>query len=62
MKLETELSNSLKDLTEAQKLEVETISFLYGIPKRLGDVEKASLPLQNFLKGSSRSRVKAGHG
>ena len=30
-----------------------------GIPKRLGDVEKASLPIQNFLKGSAGRRVKA---
>ena len=28
------------------------------LPKRLGDVEKASLTLQNFLKVSDRRRVK----
>ena len=38
---------------------METRSFLDGISKRLGDVEKASLPLQNYLKGSVRSRMKA---
>ena len=58
-KLETELSNTRKELTEAQKREVETRSFLDRLPKHLGDVDKASLPLHNFLKGSSRRRVKA---
>ena len=49
-KLETKLSDTRK---------VETRSFLYGPPKCLGDVEKARLPLQNVLKGSSRRRAKA---
>ena len=30
-----------------------------GLPKRLEYIEKASLPLQNLLKGSARRRVKA---
>ena len=30
-----------------------------GLPKRLGDVEKSSLSLQNFFKVSSRRIVKA---
>ena len=46
-------------MTEARTPEVETISFLDGLPKRLGDVEKASLPHNNLLKGSARRRVKA---
>ena len=59
MKLETEMSGTHKELTEAQKREVDSRSFLDGLPKRLGDVEKASLPLQNLLKGSAMMRVKA---
>ena len=38
---------------------METIYLLDRIPKQLGDVEKASLPLQNFFKGSARRRGKA---
>ena len=38
---------------------MKTRSFLYEIPNLLGDVEKSSLPLHNFLKGSSRRGVKA---
>ena len=30
-----------------------------GLPKRLGGVDKVSLLLQNFFKGSSRRRAKA---
>ena len=59
LKLETELSSTRKDLTKAQKRELETRSFSDGIPKRLGDVEKASLPLQSFFKRSARRMMKA---
>ena len=38
---------------------METRSFLDGLPKCLGDVEKASLPLHNLFKVSERSREKA---
>ena len=58
-KLETELSDNRKELTKAPKRRVDTRSLLYGIPKRLWVVEKASLLLNNFLKGPSRRRVKA---
>ena len=57
-KLETELSDTRKKLTEALKREVETRSFLDGIPKLLGGVKKECLPLRKFLKGSARRRVK----
>ena len=38
LKLETELSDTQKELTEAQRWEVETRSFLDRLPKHLGDV------------------------
>ena len=57
-KLETELFDTRKELTKARKREVETRYFSDGLPKRLVDVEKASQPLNNFLKVSDRRRMK----
>ena len=48
-KLETELSDTRKELTKVQKREMETRYCLENIPKRLGDVDKASLTLQNLF-------------
>ena len=59
MKLENELFDTQKELNRARKREVDTRSFLDGLPKCLGDVDKSSLTLRNFLKVSARSRVKA---
>ena len=49
-KLDTELSDTQKELTETRKRDLETRYFLDGLPKRLGDVEKASLLLPDFFK------------
>ena len=53
------MSDTLKNLTKARKQEVETRSFLEVLPKRLGGVEKASLPLKNSIKVSASIRAKA---
>ena len=57
-KLETDLSDTRKERTQARKRGVDTRSFLDGLPKCLGDVEKAIPPLHNFCKGSDRRRAK----
>ena len=58
-KMDIELSDTRKELIEAQKREVDNKSFLDRLLKRLVEVEKASLTLRDFLKRSSRRRAKA---